>query len=124
MTVLCDHPERDIVVELLNSIGWNLNSETKKVLRFSQGSFELNFNGESKTKFAFILDPVLAGANIESVLRVDALIEDRFSSNFSNFPKKISKENKKQHFGVSLKFDELEQAKTFLIQLQLPELVA
>ena len=84
----------------------------------------MNFNGESETQYSMVFDPFLAGANICAFLEFKEKVSDRFSSNFTNFPRKTSPEGKHQHFGVGVKFTSLSHLEKFVSRLQFPELVS
>ena len=119
----CRHPLRDPVIDLCKREGWKCESETAKAVRFSRGGFSLNFNGEDNSHIDLIFDPIIAGANFELFSGCGATAHERFSSNFQNFPKKNSKNDKHNHFGVGLKFKTLRDAERVLSALQLPELI-
>jgi hypothetical protein len=118
----CRHKMRSQVIDLCRKSGWAFESETAKAIRFHQGNFALNFNGEDSGFLDLIFDPILAGANILTFMDSGAKIHERFSSNFDNFPSKMSKKECMQHFGVGLKFESISQAEEMLDRIQFPEM--
>lgn len=119
----CRHAQREEVIELCKRSGWSYESETAKAIRFSQNSFALNFNGEDNGCIDLIFDPIIAGANFVVMAECGAPAHERFSSNYQNFPRKLSRNERLNHFGVGLKFESIAAAENLLKRLQIPELV-
>jgi len=120
----CRHPLREEIIDLGARTGWSYSSETAKTIRFVRGGFAMNFNGEEHGSVDLLFDPVLAGANFLLFAESVAVPHERFGSNFQNFPRKVSKNGVLKHFGVGLKFPDIESAEQLLKNMQIPELVA
>ena len=121
MSIKCAHAESEEIASDLQSLGWNKIHETKKTVWFENSGFQINFNGENYSSIDLVFDPTLAGANIEILIKSGAIIHERFSSNFGNLPKKLSKDGKLQNFGVGIKFVDRLAANNLLAKLQIPE---
>ncbi|KDA04156.1 hypothetical protein [Hyphomonas oceanitis] len=119
----CAHTARDEIILAMESAGWMNNHETKKVLLFQKDGTSIYFNGQDHSHIDLVFHPVIVGSNFREFQSLENAPSDRFMSNYRELPQKPSPGQPLNYFGVGCKFDGIEEALSFVKNLNIPVIV-